>query len=125
MEKQFLDFIDRHELGDLIRISLSGREYDNPRKVFTVIKKKGEREKQELPLPLDMYLDEQRKRHQADCLARSFILQGISKEISKKISIKLECKKATGKQLWEQIEKEETTLICLMGRMEDEPENEA
>ncbi|KAI3715248.1 hypothetical protein L6452_22221 [Arctium lappa] len=78
---QFLDFIDKHDLGDYIRLSLREGKMETPTDIY-----------------------EQRKRFEADKLSKAFILQGIFEEISKEISVSLDSKKATGKQLWEHLE---------------------
>ncbi|KAI3757833.1 hypothetical protein L6452_05376 [Arctium lappa] len=71
-----------------------------PRRVFTISMENGEKEEKLLKVPLDMYSDEQRKRYNADSLARSFLLEGISEEIC----INLNIKEATANQLWDQLE---------------------
>ncbi|KAI3685655.1 hypothetical protein L6452_34910 [Arctium lappa] len=84
-KNQFIDFIDKHALRDFIRISMREGSMTTPKNVFNLIKDNGGSEEKELPLPLDMYSDKQRKRFEAD-----------------------NSKKATGKLLWEHIEKIET-----------------
>ncbi|KAI3685567.1 hypothetical protein L6452_34815 [Arctium lappa] len=56
-------------------------------------------------IPFEEYTDEQRKRFEVDKLTKAFILQRIFEEISKEISVSLDNRKATGKQLWEHLEK--------------------
>ncbi|KAI3735925.1 hypothetical protein L6452_15452 [Arctium lappa] len=56
-------------------------------------------QRKEVPIYLNEYTDEQRKRHEADKFAKVFVLQGISDEIS----IQLDCT-ATTKQMWDQLE---------------------
>ncbi|KAI3707311.1 hypothetical protein L6452_25719 [Arctium lappa] len=107
-KNQFIDFIDRNDLGDYIRKSLKEGIMTPPTKLLTVAGQNGQDEQREYKLPLDMYSDEQRKRHEADRLARSFLMKGMSKEISKEIFFTLDSKNATGKLLWEHIEKIET-----------------
>ncbi|KAI3718398.1 hypothetical protein L6452_19267 [Arctium lappa] len=98
---RFLDFIDRNDLGDYIRLSLKKGIMRPPTKTLNVAGENGEDEEREYPLPLEEYLDVQRRRHKADRLARSFILQGIPNEIY----VKIDSYNATGKQMWDQLEK--------------------
>ncbi|KAI3735684.1 hypothetical protein L6452_15192 [Arctium lappa] len=107
-KNQFIDFIDRNVLGDYIRKSLKEGIMTPPTKLLTLAGENGQDEQREYKLPLDMYSGEQRKRHEADKLARSFLMEGMSKEISKEIFFTLDIKDATGKLFWEHIEKIET-----------------
>ncbi|KAI3758991.1 hypothetical protein L6452_06564 [Arctium lappa] len=98
---RFLDFIDRHDLGDYIRKSLKEGIMTPPTKVLTVAGKNGEEEETEYKLPIGEYSEDQLKRHKGDKLTRSFILQGIPNEIY----VKIDSYNATGKQMWDQLEK--------------------
>ncbi|KAI3673235.1 hypothetical protein L6452_39352 [Arctium lappa] len=102
---QFLDFIERHEMKDLIRKSLREGIMTIPTKPYTHVKENGEKVPAQLQLRLDAYSDEQKKRHATDQLARSFLLNGMTEEISKEIFLTLDRERATGKLIWEQIEK--------------------
>ncbi|KAI3664963.1 hypothetical protein L6452_43578 [Arctium lappa] len=102
---QFIDFIERHEMKDLIRKSLREGITTIPTKPYTHVKENGEKVPAQLQLRLDAYSDEQKKRHAADQLARSFLLNGMTEEISKEIFLTLDRERATGKLIWEQIEK--------------------
>ncbi|KAI3720022.1 hypothetical protein L6452_20929 [Arctium lappa] len=98
---RFLDFIDRHDLGDEIRKSLKDGIMTPPTKVLTVAGENGQEEETEYKLPIGEYSEDQLKRHKGDKLARSFILQGIPNEIY----VKIDSYNATGKQMWDQLEK--------------------
>ncbi|KAI3715716.1 hypothetical protein L6452_22702 [Arctium lappa] len=97
----FLDFIDRHDLGDEIRKSLKDGIMTPPTKVLTVAGENDQEEETEYKLPISEYSEDQLKRHKGDKLARSFILQGIPNEIY----VKIDSYNATGKQMWDQLEK--------------------
>ncbi|KAI3770714.1 hypothetical protein L6452_01855 [Arctium lappa] len=98
---RFLDFINRNDLGDYIRKSIKEGIMTPPTKVLTVAGENGEEKEREYPLPLGEYSDEHKRRHKGDKLARSFILQGIPNEIY----VKIDSYNATGKQMWDQLEK--------------------
>ncbi|KAI3746570.1 hypothetical protein L6452_09004 [Arctium lappa] len=98
---RFMDFIDRNDLGDYIRISLKEGIMKTPTKTHTVVGENGEEEQSEYPLPLEEYTDEQRRRHKVDRLDRTFILQGIPNEIY----VKIDSYNSMGKQMWDQLEK--------------------
>ncbi|KAI3729885.1 hypothetical protein L6452_18557 [Arctium lappa] len=102
---QFLDFIDKNDLGDYIRLSLKEGKMETPTDICYYMGENGRTEHLVYTIPFKDYTDEQRKRFEADKLSKAFILQGISEEISKEISISLDSKKATRKQLWEHLEK--------------------
>ncbi|KAI3669246.1 hypothetical protein L6452_40473 [Arctium lappa] len=101
----FLDFIDKHDLGDYIRLSQREGKMETPTDICYYMGENGRTEHLVYTIPFKDYTDEQRKRFEADKLSKAFILQGISEEISKEISVSLDSKKATGKQLWEHLEK--------------------
>ncbi|KAI3707459.1 hypothetical protein L6452_25998 [Arctium lappa] len=82
---KFLDFIDRHDLGDEIKKSLKEGIMTPPTKVLTVAGENGQEEETEYKLPIGEYSEDQLKRHKGDKLAKSFILQGIPNEIYVKI----------------------------------------
>ncbi|KAI3715301.1 hypothetical protein L6452_22279 [Arctium lappa] len=82
---RFLDFIDRHDLGDEIRKSLKEGVMTPPTKILTVAGENGQEEETEYKLPIGEYSEDQLNRHKGDKLARSFILQGIPNEIYVKI----------------------------------------
>ncbi|KAI3668063.1 hypothetical protein L6452_43138 [Arctium lappa] len=102
---QFLDFIDKHDLGDYIRLSLREGKMETPTDICYYMGENRRTEHLVYTIPFKDYTDEQRKRLEADKLSKAFILQGISEEISKEISVSLDSTKATGKQLWEHLEK--------------------
>ncbi|KAI3669239.1 hypothetical protein L6452_40466 [Arctium lappa] len=93
---RFMDFIERHDLGEFIRKSLEEGVMPHVMKTRTVDTK-------EIPyqLKFDELDGEDLKRARADRLAKSFILQDITNEIYVKIDIY----KATGKQMLYQMEK--------------------
>ncbi|KAI3685310.1 hypothetical protein L6452_34552 [Arctium lappa] len=93
---RFLDFIDRHDLGDYIRKSLKEGIMTPPTKVLTVAGENGEEEETEYKLSIGEYMEDQLKRHKADKLVRSFILQGIPNEIY----VNIDSYNATGKQIF-------------------------
>ncbi|KAI3771355.1 hypothetical protein L6452_02518 [Arctium lappa] len=93
---RFMDFIERHELGELIKKSLTEGIMAIPMKTRTV-----GGEQREYPLPLDEFTEEQLKRRNADRLAKTYILQGIPNEIY----VKIDSYKAIGKEIWDQVEK--------------------
>ncbi|KAI3770581.1 hypothetical protein L6452_01719 [Arctium lappa] len=92
----FMDFIERHELGGLIKKSFEEGIMPIPMKTHTV----GDEER-EYQLPPEEFTEEQTKRAKTDRLAKSFILQGIPNEIY----VKIDSYKATGKEMWDQLEK--------------------
>ncbi|KAI3707415.1 hypothetical protein L6452_25914 [Arctium lappa] len=77
-KSRFIDFIERHEMMDLIRKSLREGIMTIPKKSYTHVKKNGEKVPAQLQLRLNAYSDEQKKRHEADQLARSFLLNGMT-----------------------------------------------
>ncbi|KAI3730156.1 hypothetical protein L6452_18832 [Arctium lappa] len=93
---RFMDFIERHDLGVLIRKSL---EEGTMAPVWET------RTEGTVEIPVQLKFDEldgeDLKRAKADRLAKSFILQGITNEIY----VKIDSYKATGKQMWDQLEK--------------------
>ncbi|KAI3669133.1 hypothetical protein L6452_40357 [Arctium lappa] len=102
---QLLDFIDKLDLSDYIRLSLREGRMETPTSICYFMGENGRTKHKVYSLPFQEYTDEQRKRFEADKLSKAFIVQGISEEISKEISVSLDSKKATGKQLWEHLEK--------------------
>ncbi|KAI3707110.1 hypothetical protein L6452_25335 [Arctium lappa] len=98
---RFLDFIDRHDLGDEIRKSLKEGIMTPPTKVLTVAGENGQEEETVYKLPIGEYSEDQLNKHKGDKLERSFILQGIQNEIY----VKFDSYNATGKQMWDQLEK--------------------
>ncbi|KAI3685525.1 hypothetical protein L6452_34773 [Arctium lappa] len=93
---RFMDFIERHDLGVLIRKYLEEGVMPPIMKTRTV-------DTEEIPyhLKFDELDGEDLKRARADRLAKSFILQGITNEIY----VKIDSYQATGKQMWDQLEK--------------------
>ncbi|KAJ9555966.1 hypothetical protein OSB04_010580 [Centaurea solstitialis] len=99
---RFLDFIDRQDLGEYIRLSLkegpkvfteekpAQPDSDPPVAAHTVIKKFE-----------DMTVEE-KNRHKADKLAKSFMLLGLSNDIY----FTIDSHNSTGKEMWDQIEKQ-------------------
>ncbi|KAJ9548854.1 hypothetical protein OSB04_021397 [Centaurea solstitialis] len=99
---RFLDFIDRQDLGDYIRLSLkegpkvfteekpAQPDSDPPVAAHTVIKKFE-----------DMTVEE-KNRHKADKLAKSFMLLGLPNDIY----FTIDSHNSTGKEMWDQIEKQ-------------------
>ncbi|KAJ9564242.1 hypothetical protein OSB04_000208 [Centaurea solstitialis] len=99
---RFLDFIDRQDLGEYIRLSLkegpkvfteekpAQPDSDPPVAAHTVIKKFE-----------DMTVEE-KNRHKADKLAKSFMLLGLPNDIYFTIN----SHNSTGKEMWDQIEKQ-------------------
>ncbi|KAJ9565777.1 hypothetical protein OSB04_001743 [Centaurea solstitialis] len=99
---RFLDFIDRQDLGEYIRLSLKeGPKVfteekpaqpgsDPPVAAHTVIKKFE-----------DMTVEE-KNRHKVDKLAKSFMLLGLPNDIY----FTIDSHNSTGKEMWDQIEKQ-------------------
>ncbi|KAJ9540898.1 LOW QUALITY PROTEIN: hypothetical protein OSB04_027404 [Centaurea solstitialis] len=97
---RFLDFIDRQDLGEYIRLSLkegpkteekpAQPDSDPPVAAHTVIKKFE-----------DMTVEE-KNRHKADKLAKSFMLLGLPNDIY----FTIDSHNSTGKEMWDQIEKQ-------------------
>ncbi|KAJ9560649.1 hypothetical protein OSB04_005809 [Centaurea solstitialis] len=99
---RFLDFIDRQDLGEYIRLSLkegpkvfteekpAQPDSDPPVAAHTVIKKFE-----------DMTVQE-KNRHKADKLAKSFMLLGLPNDIY----FTIDSHNSTGKEMWDQIEKQ-------------------
>ncbi|KAJ9553680.1 hypothetical protein OSB04_017725 [Centaurea solstitialis] len=99
---RFLDFIDRQDLGEYIRLSLkegpkvfteekpAQPDSDPPVAAHTVIKKFE-----------DMTVEE-KNRHKADKLAKSFMLLGLPNDIY----FTIDSHNSTGKKMWDQIEKQ-------------------
>ncbi|KAJ9540979.1 hypothetical protein OSB04_027485 [Centaurea solstitialis] len=99
---RFLDFIDRQDLGEYIRLSLK----EGP-KVFT--EEKPEQPDSDPPVAAhtvikkfeDMTVEE-KNRHKADKLAKSFMLLGLPNYIY----FTIDSHNSTGKEMWDQIEKQ-------------------
>ncbi|KAJ9541501.1 hypothetical protein OSB04_028007 [Centaurea solstitialis] len=99
---RFLDFIDRQDLGEYIRLSLkegpkvfteeklAQPDSDPPVAAHTVLKKFE-----------DMTVEE-KNRHKADKLAKSFMLLGLPNDIY----FTIDSHNSTGKEMWDQIEKQ-------------------
>ncbi|KAJ9566854.1 hypothetical protein OSB04_002820 [Centaurea solstitialis] len=99
---RFLDFIDRQDLGEYIRLSLkegpkvfteekpAQPDSDPPVAAHTIIKKFE-----------DMTVQE-KNRHKADKLAKSFMLLGLPNDIY----FTIDSHNSTGKEMWDQIEKQ-------------------
>ncbi|KAJ9557314.1 hypothetical protein OSB04_011928 [Centaurea solstitialis] len=99
---RFLDFIDRQDLGEYIRLSLkegpkvfteekpAQPDSDPPVAAHTVIKKFE-----------DMTVQE-KNRHKVDKLAKSFMLLGLPNDIY----FTIDSHNSTGKEMWDQIEKQ-------------------
>ncbi|KAJ9548148.1 hypothetical protein OSB04_020691 [Centaurea solstitialis] len=99
---RFLDFIDRQDLGEYIRLSLkegpkvfteekpAQPDSDPAVAAHTVIKKFE-----------DMTVEE-KNRHKADKLAKSFMLLGLPNDIY----FTIDSHNSTGKEMWDQIEKQ-------------------
>ncbi|KAJ9553200.1 hypothetical protein OSB04_017245 [Centaurea solstitialis] len=99
---RFLDFIDKQDLGEYIRLSLkegpkvfteekpAQPDSDPPVAAHTVIKKFE-----------DMTVEE-KNRHKADKLAKSFMLLGLSNDIY----FTIDSHNSTWKEMWDQIEKQ-------------------
>ncbi|KAI3667236.1 hypothetical protein L6452_42285 [Arctium lappa] len=102
---QFLDFIDKLNLGDYIRLSLREGRMKSSTNICYFMGENRRTEHEIYSIPFQEYTDKQRKRFEADKLTKAFILQGISEEISKEIPVSLDGKKPTGKQLWKHLEK--------------------
>ncbi|KAI3729416.1 hypothetical protein L6452_18073 [Arctium lappa] len=97
----FLDIVDRNEIGEYIRLSMKEGLMKPPIKLLTTEEEGEEVVMKEYPMDIDEYTDEQKKRHTGDRLARSILLQGIPNEIY----VKIDSYKATGKQMWDKLEK--------------------
>ncbi|KAJ9542930.1 hypothetical protein OSB04_029436 [Centaurea solstitialis] len=99
---RFLDFIDRQDLGDYIRLSLkegpkvfteekpAQPDSDPPVAAHTMIKK------------FEDMTAEEKNRHKADKLAKSFMLLGLPNDIY----FTIDSHNSTGKEMWDQIEKQ-------------------
>ncbi|KAJ9545673.1 hypothetical protein OSB04_025380 [Centaurea solstitialis] len=99
---RFLDFIDRRDLGEYIRLSLkegpkvfteekpAQPDSDPPVAAHTVIKK------------FEEMTVEEKNRHKADKLAKSFMLLGLPNDIY----FTIDSHNSTGKEMWDQIEKQ-------------------
>ncbi|KAJ9548064.1 hypothetical protein OSB04_020607 [Centaurea solstitialis] len=99
---RFLDFIDRQDLGEYIRLSLkegpkvfteekpAQPDSDPPVAAHTVIKK------------FEDMTAEEKNRHKADKLAKSFMLLGLPNDIY----FTIDSHNSTGKEMWDQIEKQ-------------------
>ncbi|KAJ9546820.1 hypothetical protein OSB04_019363 [Centaurea solstitialis] len=99
---RFLDFIDRQDLGEYIRLSLKegskvfteekpAHPDSDPRVAAHTVIKKFE----------DMTVEE-KNRHKADKLAKSFMLLGLPNDIY----FTIDSHNSTGKEMWDQIEKQ-------------------
>ncbi|KAI3685584.1 hypothetical protein L6452_34833 [Arctium lappa] len=93
---RFMDFIERDDLGDLIKKSLEGGVMAPVWRTRTV-----GTDEVEYQLKFDELEGDELKRARADRLAKSFILQGITNEIY----VKIDTYKAIGKEMWDQLEK--------------------
>ncbi|KAI3692794.1 hypothetical protein L6452_32617 [Arctium lappa] len=93
---RFLNFIDRHELGDYIRTSIEEGIMTPPMttRVINNVPTQVELKYHELQ-------DDNLRRAKGDKLSKSYILQGIPNEIY----IKIDSYKASGKEMWDQLEK--------------------
>ncbi|KAJ9539963.1 hypothetical protein OSB04_026469 [Centaurea solstitialis] len=99
---RFLDFIDRQDLGEYIRLSLkegpkvfteekpAQPDSDPPVASHTVIKK------------YEDMTESEKNRHKADKLAKSFMLLGLPNDIY----FTIDSHNSTGKEMWDQIEKQ-------------------
>ncbi|KAJ9562426.1 hypothetical protein OSB04_007586 [Centaurea solstitialis] len=99
---RFLDFIDRQDLGEYIRLSLK----EGP-KVFT--EEKRAQPDSDPPVAAHTVLKkfedmtvEEKNRHKADKLAKSFMLLGLPNDIY----FTIDSHNSTGKEMWDQIEKQ-------------------
>ncbi|KAJ9552638.1 hypothetical protein OSB04_016683 [Centaurea solstitialis] len=99
---RFLDFIDRQDLGEYIRLSLK----EGP-KVFT--EEKPAQPDSDPPVAAHTVLKkfedmtvEEKNRHKADKLAKSFMLLGLPNDIY----FTIDSHNSTGKEMWVQIEKQ-------------------
>ncbi|KAJ9567678.1 hypothetical protein OSB04_003644 [Centaurea solstitialis] len=99
---RFLDFIDRQDLGEYIRLSLK----EGP-KVFT--EEKPAQPDSDPPIAAHTVLKkfedmtvEEKNRHKADKLAKSFMLLGLPNDIY----FTIDSHNSTGKETWDQIEKQ-------------------
>ncbi|KAJ9551704.1 hypothetical protein OSB04_015749 [Centaurea solstitialis] len=99
---RFLDFIDRQDLGEYIRLSLK----EGP-KVFT--EEKPAQPDSDPPVAAHTVLKkfedmtvEEKNRHKADKLAKSFMLLGLPNDIY----FTIDSHNSTGKEMWDQIEKQ-------------------
>ncbi|KAI3735910.1 hypothetical protein L6452_15435 [Arctium lappa] len=93
---RFLNFVDRHELGDFIRKSIEEgvmKPVMTTRLVGTV--------PTQVELKFHELEDDNLRRAKGDRLAKSYILQGIPNEIY----VKIDSYKASGKEMWDQLEK--------------------
>ncbi|KAI3707365.1 hypothetical protein L6452_25811 [Arctium lappa] len=91
-----MDFIERHALGELFKTSLEEGVMPIPTTIRTV-----GNEQREYQLKFNEFTDEEKNRARADRLVKSFILQGIPNEIY----VKIDSYNATGKEMWDQLEK--------------------
>ncbi|KAJ9558506.1 hypothetical protein OSB04_013120 [Centaurea solstitialis] len=99
---RFLDFIDQQDLGEYIRLSLK----EGP-KVFT--EEKPAQPDSDPPVAAHTVLKkfedmtvEEKNRHKADKLAKSFMLLGLPNDIY----FTIDSHNSTGKEMWDQIEKQ-------------------
>ncbi|KAJ9540987.1 hypothetical protein OSB04_027493 [Centaurea solstitialis] len=99
---RFLDFIDRQDLGEYIRLSLK----EGP-KVFT--EEKPAQPDSDPPVAAHIVIKkfedmtiEEKNRHKADKLAKSFMLLGLPNDIY----FTIDSHNSTGKEMWDQIEKQ-------------------
>ncbi|KAJ9548857.1 hypothetical protein OSB04_021400 [Centaurea solstitialis] len=99
---RFLDFIDRQDLGEYIRLSLK----EGP-KVFT--EEKPAQPDSDPPVAAHTVLKkfedmtvEEKNRHKADKLAKSFMLLGLPNDIY----FTIDSHNSTGKEMWDQSEKQ-------------------
>ncbi|KAI3758476.1 hypothetical protein L6452_06039 [Arctium lappa] len=93
---RFLNFVDKHELGDFIRQSIE----EGVMKLVMMTRMVGTVPTQ-IELKYHELEDDNLKRAKGDKLAKSYILQGIPNEIY----VKIDSYKASGKEMWDQLEK--------------------
>ncbi|KAI3715285.1 hypothetical protein L6452_22261 [Arctium lappa] len=96
LKDRFLNFIERQELGDFIKQSLEEGLME------TKYREPAEGTKEErLAVTYEELTGDNKLRAKADRLAKSSIIQGIPNEIY----LKIDSYKASGKQMWDQLEK--------------------
>ncbi|KAI3733787.1 hypothetical protein L6452_13243 [Arctium lappa] len=93
---RFLNFIDRHELGDYIRTSIEEGIMTPPMTTRVI-----DNVPTQVELKYHELQDDNLRRAKCDKLSKSYILQGIPNEIY----VKIDSYKASGKEMWDQLEK--------------------
>ncbi|KAI3672631.1 hypothetical protein L6452_38727 [Arctium lappa] len=93
---RFLNFIDRHELGDYIRTSIEEGIMTPPMTTRVI-----DNVPTQVELKYHELQDDNLRRAKGDKLSKSYILQGIPNEIY----VKIDSYKASGKEMWDQLEK--------------------